>query len=102
MTLRRAATRTSPFFSSRSSLIRLEHAAATFFALSATACAASSTDEPAVTVWRLAKRAEPERHAAVSPATTVTSLGSTPSSDGADLRQRGAEALPIAAAPVNT
>ena len=67
---------------------------ASFFALSATARAASSTDEPAVTVWRLAKAPSPSDTPPVSPGTTVMSSRAQAELAGANLRQRGAQPLP--------
>jgi hypothetical protein len=51
---------------------------ASFFALAATACADSMTDEPAVTSWRLAKPPSPSGARAVSPDVTLMSLAATP------------------------
>ena len=73
---------------------------ASFLALSATARAASSTELPAVTVWRLANAPSPIATPAVSPGTTVISSARKPSSLAAICASAVCKPCPIAAAPV--
>ena len=68
----------------------------------ATARAASSTDEPAVTNWRLAKPPSPTGTTAVSPEITCTSAGATPSSLAQICASAVLRPCPMAAAPVKT
>ena len=95
-------TRTAPSTSSRSCSAASSTWLATFFALSATATAARCTDEPAVTVWRLAKPPSPSETPDVSPAITFTLPTGTPSWAAAICAIAVPSPCPMADAPVNT
>ena len=82
----RRAVRGRPALASR-------RCAATLSAFSRTATAAMCTAEPAVTVCRLAKPPWPYGMTAVSPATTRDAVRRNAELLGADLRQRGPDAL---------
>ena len=96
-------TRTSPSASSRSCSAASSMWLATFFALSATAFAARSTDEPAVTVCRLAKPPSPSDDAGGVARHHVDLLDAqTPSWLAAICASAVPSPCPIADAPVNT
>ena len=71
-------------------------------AFAATAAAASFTEEPAVTVCRLAKPPSPSGAAAVSPAITATLSALTPKASAQICASAVASPCPIGAAPVDT
>src|SRR5262249_38223118 len=92
-------TRTLPSTSSRSCSAASSTWLASFLALSATARAASSTDEPAVTVWRLANAPSPSDTPPVSPGTPVMCCARRPRSPAPTCANAGGPPVPTAGGP---